>query len=118
MARAALEGIALQVADLLEAMAADSGAAMTVLRVDGGAAANDLLMQIQADLANVTLSRPTHLEATGIGAATLAGLGAGIWPDLAAVARTRSEDRVFRPAGDVDATTRLRQSWREAIKRA
>jgi len=87
LARATLEGIALQVADLLNAMEADTGTRLRELRVDGGAAASDLLMQLQADLSGVRVTRPENLETTAQGAAFMAGLAVGVWPDLAALAK-------------------------------
>ena len=118
IARAALEGIALQTADLLDAMAADLGAPLQSLRVDGGAAANDLLMQIQADVLGVPIERPTMLEATSLGAITLAGLGAGIWPDADGLAAAWKLDQRFAPAGDADAIAALKQRWTDAVERA
>jgi glycerol kinase len=118
IARAALEGIALQIVDLLDAMAADLGAPLEVLRVDGGAAQNDLLMQIQCDLLGVPLDRPTNLEATGLGAASLAGLGVGLWPDHATLRAAWQRDRQFRPQGDRAAIEALRRAWAEAIATA
>src|SRR5437773_9364288 len=82
LARAALEAIAFQSRDVLEAMAADAGIAVRELRVDGGAAANDFLCQFQADIMNVTVLRPSVIETTSLGAAYLAGLGAGLWRSL------------------------------------
>ncbi len=115
LARAALEGIALQIADLMEAMAADRGAATTVLRVDGGAAANDLLMQIQADLLGVPLDRPTMLETTALGAISLAGLGVGLWSDTQALEQAWQRDRQFTPAGDPEALAAMRERWTAAL---
>lgn len=115
LARAALEGIALQIADLLEAMAADLGAPVERLRVDGGAAANDLLMQIQSDLLGIDLDRPTMLETTALGAISLAGLGVGLWPDTAALERAWKRDRQFSPAGDPEQLATLRQAWQAAL---
>ena len=115
LARAALEGIALQIADLLEAMAADLGAPVEVLRVDGGAAANDLLMQIQADLLGIPLDRPTMLETTALGAISLAGLGVGLWPDTTALQQAWQCDRQFTPGGDPEQLDALRTAWRAAI---
>ena len=115
IARAALEGIALQVTELLDAMAADLGAPLAGLRVDGGAAANNLLMQIQADLVGLTLQRPTMLEATALGAISLAGLGAGLWSDTSALRDAWVQDRAFEPAGDADTIAALRKAWAEAV---
>jgi glycerol kinase len=118
IARAALEGIALQTADLLDAMAADFGHPLQVLKVDGGAAANDLLMQIQCDLLGLPLARPTVLEATALGAVFLAGLGTGLWENTAALSAAWKENRRFAPAGDPECLERLRSAWREAIEHA
>jgi len=118
IARAALEGIALQTADLLDAMAADFGRPIQVLKVDGGAAANDLLMQIQCDLLDLPLARPTILEATALGAVFLAGLGTGLWEDTDALSAAWKESRRFAPAGDAEALQGLRSAWRDAVDRA
>jgi len=115
IARAALEGIALQITDLLTAMAADLGAPLKSLRVDGGAAANDLLMQIQADLLRVPLARPTILETTALGAIFLAGLGVGLWSDTAELSATWAEDRTFTPQGDPAKLDALKQHWARAV---
>lgn len=115
IARAALEGIALQIGDLLTAMAADLGAPLAGLKVDGGAAANDLLMQIQADVLGIRLARPTMLEATALGAISLAGLGAGIWSDTATLRGVWQEDRAFAPADDPADIEALRAAWAEAL---
>jgi glycerol kinase len=115
IARAALEGIALEVTDLLEAMAEDLGAPLGSLRVDGGAAANDLLMQIQSDLLGVTLARPTILESTALGATFLAGLGVGLWTSTAEVARAWKQDRQFVPKGEPAVLAELRTAWRAAV---
>jgi glycerol kinase len=115
IARAALEGIALEVTDLLEAMASDLGAPLDMLRVDGGAAANDLLMQIQCDLLGVRLARPTILESTALGATFLAGMGVGLWPDHEAVAAAWKTDRTFVPRGDHEQLAALRANWKAAL---
>ncbi|MCA9662792.1 MAG: glycerol kinase GlpK [Myxococcales bacterium] len=115
IARAALEGIALQITDLLTAMAGDLGAPLTTLKVDGGAAANDLLMQLQADLLGVPLQRPTILETTALGAIFLAGLGAGIWSNLDEVSATWALDRSFTPGGDPEKLAALKESWARAV---
>jgi glycerol kinase len=117
LARATLEGIAFEVRDLLDAMARDAGKPLRRLRVDGGAAANDLLMQFQADVAEVSVERPTDVESTGRGAAMLAGIGAGLFPGLESVARmstvgTRFEAHMAGPerAAHLD-------RWRRALER-
>ncbi len=115
IARAALEGIALQITDLLDAMAADLGAPLAGLRVDGGAAANNLLMQIQANLVGLTLQRPAMLEATALGAISLAGLGSGLWSDTSSLRDAWVQDRAFTPSGDADALAALRKAWTEAV---
>jgi glycerol kinase len=115
IARAALEGIALEVGDLLEAMAKDLGAPLATLRVDGGAAANDLLMQIQCDLLEVPLARPTILESTALGATFLAGLGVGLWASTEEVSAAWKQDRAFIPRGDPGALAALREAWAAAL---
>lgn len=118
IARATLEGIAFQVADVVTAMQKDSGKKITTLRVDGGACASDLLMQIEADTLGCTVERPVNIESTALGAAMLAGLGAGIWPDVAALSKIRSVDRRFQP--EITAQTRRARTkiWKKAVKRA
>jgi glycerol kinase len=115
IARATLEGIALQNVDILRAMERDSGRALTTLRVDGGAAANDLLMQFQSDVLGVEIARPALLETTALGAAFLAGLGTGVWRDQAQVAQTWREDRRFRPTGDRGAIEAHLARWDAAV---
>ena len=117
IARATLEGIAQQVADVVEAMIADSGRDLADLRVDGGAAANDLLMQTQADLLGSPVTRPTVLETTGLGAAFLAGLAVGIWKDPAEVSERWCHDKTFVPELDADARAASREGWRRAVAR-
>jgi len=118
LARAALEAIAYQTRDVLEAMAADAGAGMRELKVDGGAAANGFLCQFQADLLGASVLRPRVIETTGLGAAYLAGLGSGLWPSLAAVAERHRIDTVFRPEMDAPARDRLYADWRRAVERS
>jgi len=115
LARAALEGIALQISDLLLAMAADTGAPLRTLKVDGGAAANDLLMQLQADFLGVPLARPTMLEATALGAVFMAGLGVGLWKNTEALAAAWQEDRSFIPGPATPQRNELRRAWDRAI---
>jgi glycerol kinase len=118
IARAALEGIALQVADVLEAMQADSGCPLAELRVDGGASANNLLMQIQADVLGIPVVRPKNAEATAMGAAYLAGLAVGYWKDVDAIARQWQVERVFHPMADEAERKRQRSTWQRALHRA
>jgi glycerol kinase len=118
LARAALEGIALQNCDLLAAMQADSGRKLERLKVDGGAAQNDLLMQIQADVLGVEISRPAIIETTALGAAFLAGLGAGVWKSTAEITRTWREEKRFRPQMAEHERHQHLERWAEAIARA
>lgn len=118
LARATLEAIAHQSADVMEAMNADSRIDLAELRVDGGAAANDLLLQIQADLLGVPVVRPRETETTALGAAYLAGLATGVWRDTAEIARHWERDRVFEPAIDADRRSRLRRLWARAVERS
>jgi glycerol kinase len=117
IARAALEGIAHQCRDILEAMETDLGRGLTLLRVDGGAAANDLLMQFQADLLRVPISRPEVIETTALGAAMLAGLGAGIFPDLHRLRTVWKEQRRFTPGMADDERHAHLLRWREGLRR-
>ncbi len=97
IARATLEGIAFCQYDILEAMADDLKKPLSILKVDGGAAANNLLMQFQSDILQTPLSRPAMLETTALGAAFLAGLGVGIWKDLKNIKKSWKEERRFTP---------------------
>jgi len=117
IARAALESIAFQSADLLAAMQADAPVPLTELRVDGGAAANNLLMQFQADLLGVPVVRPTVLETTALGAACLAGLATGYFADLADIRNQWQQDRVFEPAMSRDEASSRMSAWHEAVRR-
>jgi glycerol kinase len=118
IARAALEGIAFQVADVLEVMNKDSGIAMNGLRVDGGACVNNLLMQFQADLLQVPVVRPKVIETTALGAAYLAGLATGFWKNRDEVARGWQADRTFEPRMSPDEAAYRRSRWNEALRRA
>ena len=115
LARAALEAVAYQSADVLEAMAADCGEPLRELRIDGGMVTNDWLCQFQADVLEVPVVRPAVVETTALGAAALAGLAAGVFPDPAAFARTWREERRFEPRTSRRAE---RARWREAVARA
>ena len=118
IARAALESIAFQVADLLDAMAADCGIAATELRVDGGAATNNTLMQIQADLLGIPVVRPAVTETTALGAAYLAGLAVGFWGSIDEVTGQWRVDRRFEPQMAQPAARSLRKRWTAAVERA
>jgi glycerol kinase len=118
LARAALEAIAFQSAQLIDAMAADSGLALTELRVDGGATASDLLMQMQADLLGVPVVRPRVTETTALGAAYLAGLATGFWRDEAEIAALWERDRVFEPYLSRDESRARIEGWKRAVERS
>ncbi len=118
LARATLEAIALQTRDVLDAMTADVGVSVTELRVDGGAAANDLLMQIQADVLGVPIVRPQVTETTALGAAYLAGLATGVWASRAEVRAQWREDRRFEPRSTESERARQNERWRRAIERS
>jgi glycerol kinase len=118
IARATLEAIAFQTRDVIEAMTADSGIPLTSLRVDGGAARNDLLMRIQADVLGVPVIRPQNVETTAVGAAFLAGLGCGLWPDQASLMDRWAVERVFEPiSGEVEREQQY-AIWRSAVDRS
>ena len=118
LARAALEGIAYQVHDVLLAMQSDSGIKLKELRVDGGACANDLLMQFQADLLGVPVVRPRVSETTALGAAYLAGLAVGYWKNTAEIAEQWQADRRFIPAMKSPQRKKLLAGWTKALSRA
>jgi glycerol kinase len=117
-ARAALESIAYQVADVLEAMEADSGIEIKELRVDGGAAQNDFLLQFQSDVLQALTVRPEILETTALGAAYLAGLAVGFWTDQAEVAQQWKANRRFAPEMASAVVDVLRSDWRRALERS
>ncbi|MBN1346069.1 MAG: glycerol kinase GlpK [Phycisphaerae bacterium] len=118
IARATLEGIAFQVAEVVEAMAKDVSHPIEIIRADGGAAANDLLMQMQADLLGVPVERGPVLETTGVGAALLAALGVGLHQSIKEVAATWQTDRVFEPVISRDEAADRIEEWRRAVARA
>jgi glycerol kinase len=118
LARAALESIAFQTADLIEAMNQDAPRPLTELRVDGGAARNDLMMQFQADLLGVPVLRPANTETTAFGAAALAGLGAGLWCSNAEIASLWTLDRRFEPRMARAEAAARRARWTEAVTRS
>lgn len=118
IARAALEAMAYQTRDVLEAMQQDSGMSLGVLKVDGGAAANNLLMQFQSDVLGVSVQRPVVHETTALGAAYLAGLAVGFWQDANDVRRNWALDREFRPAMRNDRREQLYGRWKQAVTRS
>ncbi len=118
IARAALESIAFQSAELLEAMQKDAGERLTELRVDGGAAANDLLMQFQADLLGVPVLRPKVLETTALGAAYLAGLTVDLWKSRGEIAAHWKLERRFEPRMERAEARGKMARWREAVSRS
>jgi glycerol kinase len=118
IARAALEAIAFQSADVLEAMENDAGMTLKELRVDGGAAANDLLMQFQADLLGVPVVRPKVLETTALGAAYLAGLTVDLWKSREEIAANWREERRFEPRMEPGRREELRARWKAAVERS
>ncbi|MBV9156220.1 MAG: glycerol kinase GlpK [Acidobacteriaceae bacterium] len=118
IARAALEGIGFQVADVLTAMESDSGVRIEELRVDGGAARNNLLMQIQADILGVPITRPSNPETTVLGATYLAGLAVGFWPNQETLAQQWAVDRRWTPAINEQERLRKRAEWNRALERA
>jgi glycerol kinase len=115
--RAALESIAYQTRELVEAMEADSGQALTELRVDGGATANQFLMQFQADLLGKPIVRPADIETTALGAAYLAGLAVGFWSGTDEVEKFWRAERVFEPSMAASTRERLYDGWKEAVRR-
>ena len=118
LARAALESIAFQTADLIDAMQRDCGHTLTELRVDGGAARNDLLLQMQADLLGVPVLRPVNTETTAFGAAAFAGLGVGLWQSEAELSALWQLERRFEPQLPRDAATQRRARWQQAVERS
>ena len=118
LARATLEGIALQIHDLVMAMEEDRGERLSLLKVDGGAAQNNLLMQLQADLLGRPVSRPVTVETTALGAAMLAGLAVGFWSSLEDLARSWQEERRFAPAPAPGWRDELLQRWHTAVNKA
>ena len=117
LVRAGLESIAYQVTDLVHAMEADAGREIDVLNVDGGASANDLLMQFQADVSRRVLHRPQNVETTALGAAFLAGLACGYWSGTDELAALRASDDVFKPQMEDAQANALLAGWADAVKR-
>ena len=116
--RATLESLAYQANDVLQAMKADSGIELAALKVDGGASANNLLMQIQADIINAPVNRPCCVETTAMGAAYLAGLAVGYWASKEDVIKNWSIDRTFEPSIEADDRAARIKGWNKAVKYA
>lgn len=118
IARAALESIAYQTADLIDAMAADAGQSIEKLRVDGGVSANNFMMQFQSNILNVPVIRTRHIETTVLGAAMLAGLSLGLWKDPDALEILNPPEQIFEPVMATDQRNSLLKAWRQAVKTA
>ncbi len=118
VARAVLEGIAYQVKDLLDAMEADSGSRMPVLRVDGGASVSPFMMQFQSDILRRPIDRPAMVETTAFGAAFLAGLAGGVWDDISDIGRIRKSEHIFEPEMDEQLAKHYHSKWKKALSRA
>ena len=116
--RATLESIALQVCDVIDAMKADAGTEITTLKVDGGASANNFLMQFQADMLDAAVKRPACVESTAMGAAYLAGLAVGYWENKEDVIKNQQIGRVFEPNMDPEERAAKRKGWNKAVKYA
>lgn len=118
IARAALEGIAYQVKDLLDAMESDAGENLSVLRVDGGASVNNFLLQFQSDMLRKPIDRPQMVETTAFGAAFLAGLATGVWSSVDEIKKLRKSDRIFEPIMDESDAEKLHATWLRAVERS
>ena len=116
--RATLESLAYQVNDVLEAMGADSGIALSALKVDGGASANNFLMQTQADISRAPVHRPKCVETTAMGAAYLAGLAVGYWSDKEEVIKNWAIDQIFEPKISEEERKKKLKGWKKAVKYA
>ena len=116
--RAALESIAYQVSDLVNAIAQDMDMNLTTLKVDGGACANNFLMQFQADIIHQTIDRPTNIESTALGAGMLAGLGIGFWSHAEELQNVRKTDKIFTAEMSDIERSALLERWKTAVKQA
>jgi len=118
LVRATLEAICYQTRDVLEAMAADTKVDLSTLKVDGGASANNFLMQLQADILGINIIRPRIMETTALGAAYAAGLAIGIWKSFQELKQNWKTDRIFEPRLDEEMREAQYKSWRRAVERA
>ena len=116
--RAALEGIAFEVRDVLDEMVRDSKTAINTLNVDGGACVSNVMMQFQADILNTKVCRPKNVETTALGAAYLAGLAVGFWKSKEEILEQRETDRIFEPEMKEERRTELYDGWKKAVERA
>ncbi len=117
IARAALEGIAFETMDVVDAMRRDAGVALRSLKVDGGASRNNLMMQFQADILGTDVVRPVVTETTALGASYLAGLAVGFWGSIDELKQQWRAERVFRPEAPVDAVGKAVEGWKDAVGR-
>ncbi len=118
IARAALEGIAFQVKDLLDAMEKASGSALSVLKVDGGVSNSDFTMQFESDILRKPIDRPSVVETTAMGAAFAAGLSAGVWTDMSDIQGLRTVGRIFTPQMEEEKAVKLHNAWKRAVERS
>ena len=116
--RAALEGIAYEVRDVLDTMVADSGTAINTLNVDGGACVSNVMMQFQSDILNTKVCRPANVETTALGAAYLAGLATGFWKSRDEILAHHKIERVFEPVMKDEQRQKLYAGWKKAVERA
>ncbi len=116
--RAALEGIAYEVRDVMDTMVEDSGIPINILNVDGGACVSDIMMQFQADIMNTKVCRPKNVETTALGAAYLAGLATGFWKSKDELLKRRETDKIFKPQMKEDQRKKLYTGWKKAVERA
>lgn len=118
IARATLEGIAYQQMEILESMEKDSGRKCKTMKVDGGACANNMMMQFQSDILGIKLVRPEMIETTGLGAAFLAGLAVGVWKDQEEIRQSWKENKTFSPSITPKKRSELKKKWQEVVKKA
>ena len=116
--RAALEGIAYEVRDVMDTMVEDSGIPINILNVDGGACVSDIMMQFQADIMNTKVCRPKNVETTALGAAYLAGLATGFWKNRDELLKRRETDKIFKPQMKTDQRKKLYAGWKKAVERS
>ena len=116
--RAAIESIAFQVNDLLDSVSSDLDFSIPSLQVDGGATANNFLMQFQSDILQMKINRPNNIESTALGAGMLAGIGSGFWSNIKQLTTTRATDTVFKPSMETKNRTDLLRAWKKAVQQS